>query len=1148
MFRTFPLVVLGMLLLANGALGQRSTPVHLLHPSGAANDQFGTSVAIDGDTLIVGAPLDDVGANTNQGSAHVYRWTGSGWAFEATLTSTAGAANDRFGISVAISGDTVVVGAHLDDVGASANQGRAYVFVRSGTAWTQQALLTAADGAANDNFGASVAIAGNTVVVGSANNDVGGNVNQGSAYVFTRSSNVWSQQARLTAADGAAGDAFGNAVAISGGTVLVGAWLDDTGAAVDQGAAYVFTRVGDAWAQQAKLAGSSNSAGDNFGSAVAISGDTAVVGASGDEVSSRADQGSAFVFTRTGASWTQQSRITASDGASGDNFGGSVALSGSTLIIGAVGTGGDQGTAHVYSRISNAWNRQTKLAVPGGVSGDRLGVCVALCGDTALVGASLETQGANSNQGSAWVFSRVGNLWIGPDLRVFAADGSTNDLFGAQVALAGDTAIVGAPWDAIGANTTQGSACIFVRSGTIWVQQAQLTAGDGMANDRFGWSVAISGDTALVGAWGVSINGSSLQGSAYVFLRSGTVWTQQAKLTAADGATSDFFGYSVAIAGDTAIVGAYRDMVGSNADQGSAYVFVRSGTSWTQQAKLTAADGARSDLFGCAVAISGDSAIVGAYGDDVSGTLDQGSAYVFVRSGTNWTQQARLSASDGAEADRFGWSVSLSGESALVGAYLDDVGSVTDQGSAYVFTRSGTAWTQQAKLVPTGGPRVDSFGASVSLFGDTALVGSSFSSTSAAFVFTRSGTTWAQRARLVRADGVTSATFGGSVSLWGDTALVGASDSAVDVNWAPGSAVFFDIPSDDLSLARNLMLNTTYSTIAASLGSASSGHEINATEAAWRAIATINPAGRQLTLSGSGDIRWPSTASVSLDGTSGLEASAGNNIEIFGSLSAGAAAVSTVNADRFRLGCRGSLTVGALGAVTIFSPIVTLEGATNLIDGSVVVVAAGSLSIAPHAALFAPSAASRVDVAGSFDCAIDSNERFDMRQATLKLNGSGAEQKLEVMSTDLGATPLGLDPTLPGHYPLGTLRIGPGNSVVRLVDDHDNDGLGQAGSEAIYVDRLIIRGGSRLVNPSCRIYYNTLTNNGAVDVPENLIQIPVLCYADFNQDGGIDGADVDVFFVAWENGDFSADVNLDGGIDGSDVDAFFAAWETGACE
>ncbi len=226
---------------------------------------------------------------------------------------------------------------------------------------------------------------------------------------------------------------------------------------------------------------------------------------------------------------------------------------------------------------------------------------------------------------------------------------------------------------------------LMTAGGPARAAEQKLTALDAAVNDRFGISVSVSGDTAVIGTYG----DDSYSGSAYVFIRSGGTWTQQAKLTALDAAAGDRFGTSVSVSGDTAVIGAYNDDGGT----GSAYVFVRSGTTWTQQVKLTASDAAADDLFGYSVSVSGDTAVVAARYDDGIGT-NSGSAYVFVRSGTTWTQQAKFTASDAAAQDYFGTSVSVSGDTAVIGAYNDDGGT----GSAYVFVRSGTTWTQQAKL------------------------------------------------------------------------------------------------------------------------------------------------------------------------------------------------------------------------------------------------------------------------------------------------------------------------------------------------------------------------------------------------------------------------------------------------------------------
>lgn len=348
--------------------------------------------------------------------------------------------------------------------------------------------------------------------------------------------------------------------------------------------------------------------------------------------------------------------------------------------------------------------------------------------------------------------------------KLTASDGEANDYFGRSVSISGDWAVVGAP-----NHDAAGAAYVLSRSGTTWTEQAKLTASDGAANDFFGFSVVISGDTVVVGAVGDDDNGSN-SGSAYVFTRGGTTWTEQAKLTAGDGAADDWLGRSVSIGGDTAVVGAFSDTV---VDWSAAYVFTRSGTTWTEQAKLTASDGASYDHFGRSVSIDGDTVVVGAPVHNL-----KGAAYVYARSGTTWTEQSKLTAGDGATSDWFGASVSIDCDTAVVGASRHDYNG-TDSGAAYVFTRSGTTWAEQAKLTASDGATYDLFGASVSIDGDTTLVGAygdyeNGPDSGTAFAFARSGSTWVEGAKLTAGDGAAGDLFGASVSISGDTAVVGA--------------------------------------------------------------------------------------------------------------------------------------------------------------------------------------------------------------------------------------------------------------------------------------------------------------------------------------------------------------------------------------
>jgi hypothetical protein len=382
------------------------------------------------------------------------------------------------------------------------------------------------------------------------------------------------------------------------------------------------------------------------------------------------------------ANWTQMQKLLASDGAAGDQFGVSVSLSGDTALIGVYvddDNGDSSGSAYVFIRTGTTWTQQAKLLASDGAAMDLFGLSVSLSGDTAFVGAQQDDDnGANS--GSAYVFTRTGTTWT-QQAKLLASDGAAGDNFGCSVSLSGDTALIGA-YNHYNNGTDSGSAYVFTRTGTTWTQQQKLFASNSAAGDWFGFSVSLSGDIALIGAEGDDDNGAN-SGSAYVFTRTGTTWTQQAKLLASDGATEDRFSFSVSLSGDIALIGAEFDD-DNGANSGSAYVFTRTGTTWTQQAKLLASDGEAGDKFGHSVSLSGGTTLIGAEGDDDNGS-DSGSAYVFTRTGTTWTQQAKLLASDGAIGDEFGCSVSLSGDTALIGAIFDDDNG-SDSGSAYVFT------------------------------------------------------------------------------------------------------------------------------------------------------------------------------------------------------------------------------------------------------------------------------------------------------------------------------------------------------------------------------------------------------------------------------------------------------------------------------
>jgi len=432
-----------------------------------------------------------------------------------------------------------------------------------------------------------------------------------------------------------------------------------------------------------------------------------------------------------------------------------------------------------------------------------------------------------------------------------ASNTDAGDSFSA-IAISGDTIVVGAPGEAscaTGVNGDQsdndcsyaGAAYVFVRDGTNWTQQAYLKPSNGSG---FFETVAISGDTIVVGALedssgATGVNGDQndysapYSGAAYVFVRNGTNWTQQAYLKASNTGAGDYFGYSVAISGDTVVIGADNESssaTGVNGNQsddsapyaGAAYVFVRNGTNWTQQAYLKASNTDSNDYFGSYASMDGDTIVVGAYGESSNATgvngnqsdntaTNAGAAYVFVRNGTNWTQQAYLKASNTDAGDQFGISANISADSIVVGAPFEASkargvnGNQSDNsapwaGASYVFVRVGTTWTQQAYLKASNTDTGDLFG-SAGISGDIIVAGAPFESSSAtgvngnqnnnsaeeagaAYVFVRNGTNWTQQAYLKASNTDAGDRFAGGY-LSGNTIVCTASreaSSATGVN------------------------------------------------------------------------------------------------------------------------------------------------------------------------------------------------------------------------------------------------------------------------------------------------------------------------------------------------------------------------------
>jgi uncharacterized repeat protein (TIGR01451 family) len=685
-------------------------------PVAAVNTFFGEVVAISGDVAVVGARSDGPGA------AYVFVRSGSAWSLQQRLEAPQGSSS--FGSAVAIDGDTLVVGA------GSQLDGAAHVFVRSGSIWTEQQVLVASDQVGTEAaFAFSVAIAGDTIVCGAPFAHF---PDPGSGYVFVRSGTTWTEQQKLRGSDAAVSALVGWSVTISGETIVLGAPSDSTPAAPQAGSAFVFVRSGSTWSEQQKLFAQDGAMLDEFGVLVSASADTVAAGAAN----------SAHVYARSAGVWTEEQEV--------PGAGSAVSVAGSTLLVSGADTG-DGGSVSVFVRSGSQWVLQQKLSVGGDLT-TRFGYSASLSGDTALIG-QLGTSGNGTSLSSAYVFVRNGTTWS-EQQQLGAPDHGFGDSFGQSVVVSGDTAVVGAPYDNTAAGSSAGSVSVYGRTGAAWSEQQKLS----LPGEGLGTAVSLDGDTLAV---------LSSSGEVTLYVRVNSAWSVQQVL---DATPPEQFA-SIALSGDTLAAGAPGDAVTSG---GAAAVFVRLGGIWALQQRLTPSDPVAFSRFGAAVSLLGDRLVIGRPQDSFGppGTNVGGSAYLFERSGTIWAQRQVLTASDAALQAAFGSSLAQDGASLAVGAPKSD----QEDGAAYIFVDTGASFSQQQKLAASDATG-SQFGTSVALSGDTFVAGAPRNNgigTGAAYVFRRAGAVWTQQPQLQSPGVDVESQFGTSVSISQGTIAIGA--------------------------------------------------------------------------------------------------------------------------------------------------------------------------------------------------------------------------------------------------------------------------------------------------------------------------------------------------------------------------------------
>ncbi|NOS99064.1 MAG: hypothetical protein HOP29_00365 [Phycisphaerales bacterium] len=519
---------------------------------------------------------------------------------------------------------------------------------------------------------------------------------------------------------------------------------------------------------------------DRFGT-VATSGDTVLVGADLADSLGFHQAGVVYVYQVLGGSVTLTGRLEGYEIQSLMGFGNSVDIDGDTAVVGASredeGAVDGAGAAYVFVRSGGIWTMQSRLTASDLPPEGHFGYEVAIDGDVIAVAAT-HSDSAAFDAGAVYIFERSGSVWT-EQIRIIPADAASQDYFGQSLSVSNGTVVASknaddaaCPGDPL---CDSGAAYVYVKTAGVWGLQQKIVAPDAAGGDFFGWSVAVDGDTLVAGARGDDDDGQD-SGAAYVFNRSGGMWTLQSKLVASDASPLDGFGSGVELNEDTVVVGSpFDDDNGSGS--GSAYVFHRNGTTWSESQKLLAADGDDGDGFGWLIGLDADTLVISALGDDEAG-LYAGAAYVFTLDAGAWEERQKLSAIEEVEFQYLGDSVSCTQIWILAGEPGDDTFGA-DSGKAFVFDRFDATWRVEATLTAPDAEAGDGFGKSVAAESDRNVVGAPGeddlgADAGAVYAYLGNASGWDFHAKFTAADGEAGDAFGSSLALHFDTAVVGA--------------------------------------------------------------------------------------------------------------------------------------------------------------------------------------------------------------------------------------------------------------------------------------------------------------------------------------------------------------------------------------
>ncbi|MCB9853164.1 MAG: hypothetical protein H6819_08710 [Phycisphaerales bacterium] len=725
-------------------------------------DDFGRSVAIVGDTVFVGAPQTRNQDGFSEGAAYVFREISGVWTQIAKIDANDASRSAQFGFSIAADAGTLIVGAHQHREN-NITSGAAWVFQETQGNWQQIRKFLPPAPAHNDRFGESVGIKADTIVIGASGKELGSQLESGAAYLYLKLGSQWQLGATFASPADQSSDFFGGTVVMLNDTIVV-SMLPDTDQDLE-GSSVVYQRINNGWRQVAWIDAFDGTYNDAFGSPVAISESFLIAGAPGDD-DSAPDAGAAYVFNLNPSPFDCNANGFPDDC---ETIGGGTPDCNGNLIP-------DECDIADFFSIDcdgNGVPDECELNAANGHDCNANGLPDA-CDIAAQTSFDCDGNG---------IPDECDQLDY-----VVAENQFSNQMFGISVGIRDDVAIVGSMHDV---SPNSGVAHVFRSTGDHWVHEDTLVASNAAFNDHFGNAVAVEGSHAIVGAWGNAAQGVR-SGAAYAFRKSGSQWSETQILLASDGHGGAQFGESVAIFGDTAVIGSPL-VYTSPPSRGNAYVFHRALDDWQEVASLTREDPEAANRFGTSVAIDGDTVVIGAPLDEHNGP-ESGAAYVFRESGGVWSQEVKLWADDGQIGDDFGRSVAVSADTIVIGAPGDDDNG-TDSGSAYVFRKFGSDWFAWAKLKPIEGRTRDEFGHSVAIEGSTIVIGGPRSAANntergAVYVFREHAGVWLQELTLAPGEPGVADQFGSSVDIDNGVIVAGAGQDSTFAYWA-GSASFF---------------------------------------------------------------------------------------------------------------------------------------------------------------------------------------------------------------------------------------------------------------------------------------------------------------------------------------------------------------------